>query len=563
MRWLLVFALVALVSCAKFNGAGTIKVDDAEPVAVTVNVLDDIIKYDYGTPNFVELEDFSKPKGSFRLQECVSGDATCNSFTISGSVPDFNLGKGRNSGGSTTQIGTPSVSVRCFTSGDTELCWDRDNSNQLRRWTEKRGESTRQVFFDTYQSGTANVDTDGSLSQCQVVCTTKIDLVLVLDASGSISADDWEVEKQFALDLIGSFSEIGDDAVRIGLVTFATDVELQIPLNSGNNLASITNTINDMDQQQGQTNIGEAIEEGHSLFSNPRPGVPQIMFLLTDGQANEPKDGPKALAVRQANLAKADGIDLYVVGVGDQVDRDDLSSLASTPSEDYTYFTANFDDLDSSVFVNDVCVASGDQSSCVDECNDKELCVCGICECALTTCRYDGEVTDNCGCDCSAIANVKDDCSGCDVECVKGTINSDCSCSCPSPWGGDGCDDCTLESCGKNQHLDDGDCACECDKAWRYGNYNGEEGCVQCASGYCKHGSSASPPNCEECNCLAYWSGDQCDHCDLPEKCQNGGSRDTGSQSSCRLRSELRTDLWDWLNLAVSLPFVLSIVARV
>ena len=26
---------------------------------------------------------------------------------------------------------------------------------------------------------------------------------------------------------------------------------------------------------------------------------------------------------------------------------------------------------------------------------------------------------------------------------------------------------------------------------------------------------------------------------------------------------KLRTDLWDWLHLAVSLPFVLSIVARV
>ena len=34
-------------------------------------------------------------------------------------------------------------------------------------------------------------------------------------------------------------------------------------------------------------------------------------------------------------------------------------------------------------------------------------------------------------------------------------------------------------------------------------------------------------------------------------------------RSSCRPQSELRTAFWDWLHLAVWLPFVLSIVARV
>ena len=65
-----------------------------------------------------------------------------------------------------------------------------------------------------------------------------------------------------------------------------------------------------------------------------------VMVLLSDGRANPE---PVALAVEWAALAKREGIVVFTIGLGDDVDTAGLQAMAS--QADYYYPTAESTDL--------------------------------------------------------------------------------------------------------------------------------------------------------------------------------------------------------------------------
>ncbi|KAK3600429.1 hypothetical protein CHS0354_023638, partial [Potamilus streckersoni] len=56
-----------------------------------------------------------------------------------------------------------------------------------------------------------------------------------------------------------------------------------------------------------------------------RPSAPRVAVVITDGRSTYP-----ARTINQASLAKADGIVMIAVGVGDQVFMDELSNIATS-----------------------------------------------------------------------------------------------------------------------------------------------------------------------------------------------------------------------------------------
>lgn len=137
-----------------------------------------------------------------------------------------------------------------------------------------------------------------------------VDLLLVVDTSKSMDADDvkpsrLERAKLAIHDLVDRFP--GD---RVGLVAFAGDAFLQSPMTLDH--AALLESVDALDTStiaRGGTNIGRGIDVAVDALAT-EPGRQKVMVLLTDGEDLEGQ------ALTEAKQAAAAGITIDTVGVG-------------------------------------------------------------------------------------------------------------------------------------------------------------------------------------------------------------------------------------------------------
>lgn len=140
------------------------------------------------------------------------------------------------------------------------------------------------------------------------------DLIVVLDVSLSMLAEDvapnrlaWS--KGAIADLARRIQDQGGH--RLGLVTFAGRASLQVPLTS--DYALFLERLEEVGVEsvvRKGTLIGDALRQTLRGFGELAPGFTDII-LITDG------DDHDSLPVEAAKAAAAQGVSLYVVGVGD------------------------------------------------------------------------------------------------------------------------------------------------------------------------------------------------------------------------------------------------------
>ena len=139
-----------------------------------------------------------------------------------------------------------------------------------------------------------------------------IDIVIALDASGSMDAEDFRPRNRFgvAKDLIGDFIAHRQDD-RIGIVTFGVRAAARVPITYDRDIAQQI-----LDRAQvGENGDGTAI--GHAIatcvnrlrFSKTRS---RVIILVTDGVNNSGSIEP----LTAAQLAAHYGIRIYTIGVG-------------------------------------------------------------------------------------------------------------------------------------------------------------------------------------------------------------------------------------------------------
>lgn len=135
------------------------------------------------------------------------------------------------------------------------------------------------------------------------------DIMLAIDRSGSISKKEYKQMKEFARRLATSILTSNQPS-RIGVVTFATDGTLSLPLTS--NLDHALKTISKLPNPYGATNIQKGIAVSRAeLKSQKREGVSQVLVLVTDGKHNQSGN-----PVAEAEAARADGIDIFAIPIG-------------------------------------------------------------------------------------------------------------------------------------------------------------------------------------------------------------------------------------------------------
>lgn len=144
------------------------------------------------------------------------------------------------------------------------------------------------------------------------VTSEGIDIVIALDISGSMKAEDFQPHNRLfvAKREAKRFIE-GRTTDRIGLVVFASNSYTQCPLTTDYLvLQSLIDDVGFGDIQDG-TAIGMAIANGVNRLKDI-PGKSRILILLTDGQNNSGAIDP----ITAAELARSVGVRIYSIGVG-------------------------------------------------------------------------------------------------------------------------------------------------------------------------------------------------------------------------------------------------------
>ena len=172
-------------------------------------------------------------------------------------------------------------------------------------------------------------------------CSFPMELVLVLDVSGSMRGQFLEMQAM-TYDLVKSFSTSAASA-RFAVVTFSNTANLRVDLSDDRD--SVLAAIESLPWPAGGTAISSGMQDALSVLESPgvRANADRIMILITDGKQNSEYGGDNA-AIEQAGRVKAQGVQLYSLGIGDS-DRATVRAMASSPSDQYSYFGAGIRDL--------------------------------------------------------------------------------------------------------------------------------------------------------------------------------------------------------------------------
>lgn len=174
-------------------------------------------------------------------------------------------------------------------------------------------------------------------------------VMLAIDRSGSMVAQGTNPPQPLTdvKNAVISFIEGLNGTDRVGVVSFAS--EASRPIDSALSrdypaVADIVRGISVAATGTQYTNIAEGIESSFEQFATPdqRFLTSRVIVLLTDGVANRPEDPvnrnyPEQYALEKAEEAKRSGIEIYTIGLGDEINEDFLIRLASTPDN---YFKA-------------------------------------------------------------------------------------------------------------------------------------------------------------------------------------------------------------------------------
>lgn len=143
--------------------------------------------------------------------------------------------------------------------------------------------------------------------------TEGIDIVLSLDVSGSMLARDFQPDRIEASKKIGIQFVSGRPTDRMGLVIFAAEAFTVCPLTVDH--ATLINQFNQV--RTGVLQDGTAIGSGLAMAVARlvhSDAVSRVVILLTDGVNN----GGEIAPYTAAEIARAYGVRVYVIGVGSQ-----------------------------------------------------------------------------------------------------------------------------------------------------------------------------------------------------------------------------------------------------
>ncbi|KAK6191977.1 hypothetical protein SNE40_003537 [Patella caerulea] len=156
-----------------------------------------------------------------------------------------------------------------------------------------------------------------------------LDIAFILDASSSIWAQNFTKAIAFVNSFISPY-EIGPKKVRVAIETYADVVYTQDVINFNDFLTSdsLQKRIAGLKWHHGsrtETGMGIAYMR-ENIMPGARSGLPKICIVITDGKSQDSER-----TALEAKRARADGIDMFAIGVSRAVNESELQAIAGDP----------------------------------------------------------------------------------------------------------------------------------------------------------------------------------------------------------------------------------------
>uniref|UniRef100_A0A1X7T8B1 VWFA domain-containing protein n=1 Tax=Amphimedon queenslandica TaxID=400682 RepID=A0A1X7T8B1_AMPQE len=204
--------------------------------------------------------------------------------------------------------------------------WSRQSRAQIIETTESCPSQISTFLTDAPQQ--CNLDSPDSALPAVIHdhldCTAKaFDFMILLDASGSVGADNFEIMKNFVANMLSNFT-IGPGDTRVGVISFASSPSIVIPLGSINTYSQLATAVRGISYTQGGTNTAGALDLLSTAFATARvsEGIPRVAAVFTDGMSND-----AAATIQSAQAIHNDKINVFSFGIGTGVSNTELIAI--------------------------------------------------------------------------------------------------------------------------------------------------------------------------------------------------------------------------------------------
>ena len=133
--------------------------------------------------------------------------------------------------------------------------------------------------------------------------------------------------------------------MKVGIITYSREPYLWMHLNTYQNQADIRHAVSQIRQDGGiHTYTDRAIRYMREVSFGPnsgaRDGVTRIAIVITDGLSHD-----EEATAREAREAQEQGIHMFSIGVGHNVDQKELRAIATKPAAHYSYMVEQYSAL--------------------------------------------------------------------------------------------------------------------------------------------------------------------------------------------------------------------------
>ena len=164
------------------------------------------------------------------------------------------------------------------------------------------------------------------------------DVVFVIDTSGSIGNENFELIRQFTANVTTELINRSPDSA-VGVILFNSNAHIEFNLQAHTSLDSLLSVIRGLHYSGGGTNTAGALrlllQTAQNRQLRLRNEFLNRSIVITDGESNNP-----SATISAANRLRTSNIfDVYSVGVGG-ANLTELQHIASNPK--FVFFTSSF-----------------------------------------------------------------------------------------------------------------------------------------------------------------------------------------------------------------------------
>lgn len=155
-----------------------------------------------------------------------------------------------------------------------------------------------------------------------------MDLVFAVDGSNSLTSEQFKNLKDTIKKILDSYT-ISHSATHVGVIEFSDESNEKIRLTDSYDKNEIYSKIDRIEQSRGNLRVTDealkmAANKMFSVESGGRPGASRALVVLTAGKSTGQQPLPEAITPLEKQ-----GVRVYVVSVGDKVDKKEIHSIVS------------------------------------------------------------------------------------------------------------------------------------------------------------------------------------------------------------------------------------------